>query len=108
MYVTLTSFDLFVSPFDMLATALLIVIDLWLQGQKPSSLIRAQQNGLLDQPKNLFSDKFRLLTERALHKFARKNISRSLRGYDEEEEEEEVTEVIMMDWFEETQNTKNL
>nr|VDD48306.1 unnamed protein product [Brassica oleracea] len=66
-------------------------------GQKPSSLIRAQQNGLLDQPKNLFSDKFRLLTERALHKFARKNISRSLRGYDEEEEEEEVTEVIMMD-----------
>ncbi|WZZ24249.1 hypothetical protein YC2023_007650 [Brassica napus] len=50
-------------------------------GQKPSSLIRAQQNGLLDQPKNLFSDKFRLLTERALHKFARKNISRSLRGY---------------------------
>lgn len=81
MYVTLTSFDLFVSPFNMLATALLIVIDLWLQGQKPSSLMRAQQNGLLDEPKNLFSDKFRLLTERALHKFARKNISRSLRGY---------------------------
>ncbi|KAL0687147.1 hypothetical protein Bca4012_086824 [Brassica carinata] len=70
-------------------------------GQKPSSLNRALQNGLLNQRIDLFSAKFRLLTERALHEFASKNISRNLSAIgtyvNVNMEDEQVTEVIMLD-----------
>ena len=85
----------------------------WLQGGKPSSLNRALKNGLLNQRIHLFSAKFRLLTERALHEFASKNISRNLSAIgtyvNVNMEDEQVTEVIMLDdWFDENENTKNL
>ncbi|XP_013591527.1 PREDICTED: CHD3-type chromatin-remodeling factor PICKLE [Brassica oleracea var. oleracea] len=70
-------------------------------GGKPSSLNRALKNGLLNQRIHLFSAKFRLLTERALHEFASKNISRNLSAIgtyvNVNMEDEQVTEVIMLD-----------
>ena len=93
LYVTLSLVLIF--------TCVIISIDLWLQGGKPSFLNRALKNGLLNQRIHLFSAKFRLLTERALHEFASKNISRNLSAIgtyvNVNMEDEQVTEVIMLD-----------